>query len=59
MITLATKQGGFLAASLSLYDTKTLGIVEQNYLAPKGQGMAREGDVIDAAVSSRAGMDSG
>ena len=49
MITLATKQGGFLAAWLSLYDTKTLGIEEQNYLAPKGQGVAREGDVIDAA----------
>ena len=38
MITLAIKQGGFLAAWLSLYDTKTLGIEEQNYLAPKGQG---------------------
>ena len=49
MITLATKQGGFLAAWLSLYDTKTLGIEEQNYLAPKEQGVAREGDVIDAA----------
>ena len=49
MITLATKQGGLLAAWLSLYDTKTLGIEEQNYLAPKEQGVAREGDVIDAA----------